>query len=68
MVKTISIEGMHCEHCVQAVKDALAAVAGVDKVSVSLTDNNAIVEGTALNNAVLKEAVEDIGFDVVAIA
>lgn len=68
MVKTISIEGMRCEHCVKAVKDALAAVNGVDKVEVSLANNNAVVEGVALENAVLQEAIEDIGFDVVAIA
>ena len=68
MVKTISIEGMHCEHCVKAVKDALAAVNGVDKVEVSLANNNAVVEGVVLENAVLQEAIEDIGFDVVAIA
>ena len=68
MVKTISIEGMHCEHCVKAVNDALAAVAGVDKVAVTLAGNNAVVEGADLNNAALTEAIEDIGFDVVSIA
>lgn len=68
MVKTISIEGMHCEHCVKAVNDALAAVAGVDKVAVSLADNNAVVEGAELDNAALTEAIEDIGFDVAGIA
>lgn len=68
MVKTISIEGMHCEHCVKAVNDALAAVAGVDKVAVSLENNNAVVEGAVLDNAALTEAVEDIGFDVAGIA
>lgn len=26
MTKTIAIEGMHCQHCVGAVKEALAAV------------------------------------------
>ena len=68
MVKPISIEGMHCEHCVKAVNDALAAVAGVDKVAVNLAGNNAVVEGADLNNAALTEAIEDIGFDVVSIA
>lgn len=68
MVKTIAIEGMHCEHCVKAVTDALAAVAGVDKVAVSLADNNAVVEGAELDNAALTEAIEDIGFDVAGIA
>lgn len=68
MVKTITIEGMHCEHCVKAVNDALVAVAGVEKVVVNLANNNAVVEGAELDNSVLTEAIEDIGFDVAAIA
>ncbi|WP_405378171.1 heavy-metal-associated domain-containing protein [Phascolarctobacterium sp.] len=68
MVKTIAIEGMHCQHCVQAVNEALAAVAGVTSVAVSLEQNNAVVNGENLDDAALKEAVEDMGFDVTAIA
>ena len=68
MVKTIAIEGMHCQHCVQAVNEALAAVAGVTSVPVSLEQNNAVVNGENLDDAALKEAVEDMGFDVTAIA
>ena len=67
MVKTIAIEGMHCQHCVQAVNEALAAVAGVTSVAVSLEQNNAVVNGENLDDAALKEAVEDMGFDVTAI-
>ena len=65
--QTIAIEGMHCQHCVGAVKEALAAVAGVTSVVVSLENNNAVVEGTGLDDAVLKAAVEDTGFDVTGI-
>ena len=68
MVKTIAIEGMHCQHCVQAVNEALAAVAGVTSVAVSLEQNNAVVNSENLDDAALKEAVEDMGFDVTAIA
>lgn len=67
MTKTISIEGMHCQHCVAAVNEALQAVAGVSSVAVSLEHNNAVVEGANLNDAALKAAVEDTGFDVTAI-
>ena len=49
MTKTIAIEGMHCQHCVGAVKEALAAVAGVTSVVVSLENNNAVVEGAGLD-------------------
>jgi len=65
-MKTISIEGMSCGHCVNAVTEALKAVEGVTSVAESLEAKNAVVEGTA-QDAALKEAVEDIGFDVVGI-
>ena len=65
-MKTITIEGMHCQHCVKAVTEALQAVEGVSSVAVSLEAKNAVVEGTAANEA-LREAVEDIGFDVVSV-
>ena len=68
MTKTISIEGMRCMHCVASVNDALKAVAGVTNVTVSLEAKNAVVEGENLNDAALKEAVEDTGFDVTSIA
>lgn len=67
MTKTISIEGMHCQHCVAAVTDALKAVNGVSSVAVSLEHNNAVVEGASLDDAALKAAVEDTGFDVTAV-
>lgn len=67
MTKTISIEGMHCQHCVAAVNEALQAVAGVTSVAVSLENNNAVVEGASLDDATLKAAVEDTGFDVIAV-
>lgn len=64
MQKTITISGMHCQHCVQAVQDALKEVARVTAVQVNLDAQNAVVEGNDLNNAALQEAIEDIGFDV----
>lgn len=67
MTKTISIEGMHCAHCVAAVTEALQAAPGVTSVAVSLENNNAVVEGANLDDAALKAAVEDTGFDVTAV-
>lgn len=67
MTKTIAIEGMHCQHCVAAVNEALEAVSGVTSVKVSLEKNNAVVEGESLDDAALKAAVEDTGFDVAGI-
>ena len=65
-MKTIIIEGMHCQNCVKAVTEALQAVEGISSVAVSLEAKNAVVEGN-VTNEVLKEAIEDIGFDVVSV-
>lgn len=65
-MKTIIIEGMRCQHCVQAVKTALEAVEGVAAVEVDLTAKKATVEGAATNQA-LTTAIEDSGFDVIEI-
>ena len=63
MKRTISIEGMMCQHCVAHVTKALTGVAGVESVEVSLENNNAVVVGSADDKA-LKEAVTEAGYTV----
>lgn len=65
-MKKIEISGMHCMHCVAAVEKALKDL-GLTKVKVSLGNNCALVEGQASDEQ-LKNAVEDLGFDVVKIS
>ena len=36
--ETLSVKGMSCEHCVRAVNNALAAIAGITDVKVNLKD------------------------------
>lgn len=67
MYKTISIEGMHCQHCSAAVTKALEALSGTSNVTVSLEKGQAQLEVGANSDAALREAIEDIGFDVTAI-
>lgn len=67
MYKTISIEGMHCQHCTTAVTKALEALPGTSNVAVSLEKGQAQLEAGANSDAALLEAIEDIGFDVTAI-
>lgn len=66
MKKKILIEGMNCNNCVGHVKSALEGVAGVSSVEVSLEGKYALVE-TEVDNGVLKEAIEEEGYDVVGI-
>ena len=69
MKKTLFVEGMMCMHCVKHVEDALAAVAGVEKVNVDLKKKRAVVtlkEDVA--DETLKAAVRAAGYEVVKIA
>ena len=71
MTKKIKINGMSCEHCQAAVKEALTAVPGVSKVKVKLKklwqkDSFALCEGSAEDSALLA-AVKEAGYEPVEI-
>jgi copper chaperone len=68
MKKTLSIEGMSCNHCVNHVKNALVDVAGVDGAEVDLATKSAVVTGAALDDAAMKAAVAEAGYEVIAIS
>ena len=63
----LNIEGMSCEHCVNAVEGALKGVVGVAGAKVDLAAKSASVsyDETKTDIKVLKTAVEEQGFDVV---
>lgn len=66
MKRKIQIEGMSCNHCVAHVKEALEAIQGITLVEVSLQDKCAMISGEAAEE-VIKEAIDDAGYDVVGI-
>lgn len=57
---------MTCSGCVNSVTKALTAVEGVQKVEVSLEQNQATVtfDESKVTMANLKDAIEDAGYDV----
>ena len=70
MEKTISIEGMMCAHCEGHVRKALEALDGVESVVASFGKKNALVTlraGAELDEAAVKKAVEDAGYEFVGI-
>ncbi|NLV76560.1 MAG: heavy-metal-associated domain-containing protein [Tissierellia bacterium] len=67
MKKVIIIEGMSCNHCVMAVKNALSQIEGVSHVDVELNNNRAIVEGEIIPDEIIKEKIEEAGYDVIEI-
>jgi len=65
MKTVLRIEGMSCAHCVQHVKEALEAVAGVKSAEVNLSNKSAEVEHEdKVNLAALRAAVEEEGYEV----
>lgn len=64
MEKEILIEGMHCEHCVDAVKSALEKVEGVRNVNVDLNKKIAVVDVENVKDEILADAVDGVGFEV----
>ncbi|MFP4072108.1 MAG: heavy-metal-associated domain-containing protein [Desulfovibrionales bacterium] len=64
-MKTLSVQGMSCQHCVNAVKKALENVDGVTDVSVDLEKGEASYETTReVDEATVKEAVRKAGYQV----
>lgn len=63
---TFKVEGMSCSHCENAVKMALAAVAGVKTVAVSLEEKKVTVSAdSSVTNEMLIAAIENQGYDVI---
>ena len=66
MEKTMKIEGMMCMHCSGRVQKALEAIDGVESANVSHETGTAVLTLTkAVDDAVLKKAVTDAGYEVV---
>lgn len=66
MKHTLKIEGMHCAKCVERVNKALSELNGAENVEVDLENACASLETNAEIKEI-KEAVEDLGFEVVEI-
>lgn len=67
MKKLMTIEGMSCMHCKARVEKVLNALPGVS-AEVDLAAKQATVTlGAEVSNEALKAAVEDAGYDVIAI-
>ena len=68
MKKTMVIKGMMCGHCEANVKKTLEAIPQVEEAVVSHEAGTAVVTlKEAVDDAVLKKAVEDKDYEVVSI-
>jgi copper ion binding protein len=62
---TITVDGMTCGHCVNAVQTEVGKLDGVTDVSVDLTSGQVtIVANQTPDAGALREAVEEAGYEV----
>jgi copper ion binding protein len=68
MTRTLTIEGMSCQHCVMRVKNALEELAGVKSAAVDLEKKTADVEMEQdVDESALSRAVQEAGYTVVSV-
>lgn len=64
MEKKLNVEGMTCQHCVAHITQALEAVEGVSKATVSLDEKSAVVElSSDVADSALVDAVAQAGYE-----
>ena len=60
-MKEFKVKGMMCAHCKANVEKGLAALPGVEKVTVDLAKGTALVEGTVPDQLII-DCIEDLGY------
>lgn len=61
-----SVTGMSCGHCEQAVADEVGSIVGVRGVDVDLPTGTVTVDGEDLDDAVVRAAIHQAGFETAA--
>ncbi|SFI34626.1 copper chaperone [Paenibacillus sp. UNC496MF] len=61
---TLKVEGMSCNHCVQAVEGAVAKAGAAGKVDLASGSVAVEYDDAKVSLAAIKEAIEDQGYDV----
>ena len=57
-----TVAGMHCGHCERAVRAEIVAVPGVASVDVDLETKLVTVTGDSLDDAALRDAIDEAGY------
>ena len=65
ITSTYAVEGMSCQHCVDAVTAEVGRLTGVEQVQVDLEAGAVTVTSTTpLDLDAVREAVDEAGFDL----
>jgi len=64
MEKEITISGMHCHHCIHAVRKALDGIDNVEILDVGIGKARVRVTSGALDEERVREALDEEGYDL----
>ena len=60
---TYSVPTIHCAHCAMSIREEVSEVEGVEDVAVDLETKVVTVQGYALDDAALRAAIVDAGYE-----
>ena len=60
---TYSVPAIHCAHCVTSIREEVSEVAGVEDIEVDLDTKVVTVSGRQLDDAALRAAIEEAGYE-----
>jgi copper chaperone len=59
---TYTVPAIHCEHCAMSIREEVEDVPGVEDVAVDLGAKLVTVSGRGLDDAALRAAIEEAGY------
>ena len=62
---TYSVPAIHCAHCAMSIREEVEEVQGVDDVDVDLDSRAVTVRGRELDDAALRAAITEAGYEAV---
>jgi len=61
-----SVPGISCGHCRTAITGEVNRIAGVSAVDVDLEDKLVTVTGDGVDDAAVRDAIDEAGYDIAA--
>lgn len=64
---TLNVDGMSCEHCVNAITKSLLSLDGIKEVKVNLINKTVFVkyDNTKISLDSIKNDIEEQGYDII---
>ena len=58
-----TVPAIHCAHCAMSIREEVSEVEGVDDVAVDLDTKVVTIRGSGLEDAALRAAIEEAGYE-----